>query len=111
MKLRIFSVYDSKAQAFLPPFFLLNEAMAMRVFSECAGDPQHQFCKHPQDFSLFMLGTFDDVTARLEQENPPQNLGMAAGYRNVETFPVNPSVMPKALRLNGGEDPNHQENN
>ncbi len=66
MKLKIFTVYDTKALAYLPPFFLPNELMAKRVFGDMADDITHQFGKHPEDYSLYEMGEFDDGTAGFE---------------------------------------------
>ncbi len=60
MKHKIFSIFDSKAGAYLPPFCLGQTAMALRVFSDCVNSGDHQFGKHPGDYTLFELGTFDD---------------------------------------------------
>lgn len=59
MKLKIFTVYDDKAKAYLPPFFLPEHGMARRVFGDCCNDAQHQFGKHPADYTLFYAGEFD----------------------------------------------------
>lgn len=79
MKLKIFSVYDSKAQAFLPPFFLPNEEMAKRTFADCVNSPSHQFGINPADYTLFALGEFDDNAGTMESY-PPSSLGLAVEY-------------------------------
>lgn len=71
----IYSVYDVKAQAYLPPFFLHTNGMAKRVFADCCQDQQHQFGKNPHDYTLFQLGAFDDATAKIKLENAPISLG------------------------------------
>jgi len=60
MKFKIFSIFDGKALAYLPPFYLAETAMAVRVFGDCVNSNDHQFGKHPGDYTLFELGTFDD---------------------------------------------------
>lgn len=57
MMQKIFTIYDSKAHAYLPPFFLPEAGMAVRVFSDCVNDKSHQFSKHPGDYTLFQIGT------------------------------------------------------
>lgn len=56
----IFSIYDSKADAYISPFFLPTKAQALRAFGDCCHDENHQFGKHPEDYMLVHLGTFDD---------------------------------------------------
>lgn len=70
MKHSIHAVYDEKAKAYLPPFFLPNAAMAVRVFSDCVFSDDHQFGKHPGDYTLFCLGTFDIETAEFDCSTP-----------------------------------------
>ncbi len=67
MNHRIFVVFDSKAAAYLPPFFMPEAGQAVRVFSDMVNDPTHAFGKHPEDYTLFEIGTFDDREGRLLQ--------------------------------------------
>ncbi len=72
MKQKIFTVLDSKAMAYLPPFFLPNEAVAKRIFGDMVTDITHQFGKHPEDFSMYYLGEFDDQSSIIsEAKNAP----------------------------------------
>ncbi len=61
---QIFTIFDSKAGAYLPPFFMPQRGMALRTFGDCINDEKHQFSLHPGDYTLMSLGTFDDTTAR-----------------------------------------------
>ena len=63
---KLFTIYDQKAQAYLPPFFMHQTGMALRVFSDCVNSNDHQFGKHPADYTIFELGTFNDETAIIE---------------------------------------------
>nr|UXQ88011.1 MAG: nonstructural protein [Microvirus sp.] len=65
MKHKIFSIFDSKAAAYLPPFFMPEEGMAIRLFKQCVNDSQHQFSKDPGDYTLFNLGAWDDNTSKI----------------------------------------------
>ncbi len=57
---KMFSIFDVKAMAYLPPFFLPQSEVAVRIFSDCVNSNDHQFGKHPGDYTLFELGSFDD---------------------------------------------------
>lgn len=81
---KMFAVYDSKAEAFLPPFFLPNIAMAQRTFMQCANDPQHQFCVSAGDFTLFHLGEVELNSANFNLLDTPDNLGLAITYKDGE---------------------------
>lgn len=82
MKLCLFSVYDIKAEAFLPPWFQPNIYMAKRVFGDCVNDDDHAFGKHPNDYSLFQVGVFDDETGQIEPSKA--GLGNGTEYLNPE---------------------------
>lgn len=77
---KIYSIHDSKADAYLPPFFLHADGMATRSFQDCITDPEHAFGKHPQDYTLFNIGTFNDKTSELEYFSPIKNLGNGVEY-------------------------------
>jgi len=70
MKHNIFTVYDSKAKAYLTPFFMHEDGMAERVFSDCINDTAHQFGKHPEDYTLFKIGSWSDDKAKFLTNNP-----------------------------------------
>lgn len=73
----IFSVYDSAAEAFLPPFFVPAIALAIRTFKQTANTPEHHFNQHPSDFTLFELGTFDQSTGAITTHATPTSHGLA----------------------------------
>lgn len=77
---KIFSVYDSCAESYLPPFFLPTKGQAVRAFSDCAKDPRHMFGKHPEHYVLFEIGHFDDSNALIELHRAPVSLGRAIEY-------------------------------
>lgn len=86
MKLEIFSVFDSKADAFINPFFLQHVAMATRAIVDAGTDPTSMFKKHPEDYTLFHLGQLDDHTAAFEMLLVPENLGTVAQLLQAEAL-------------------------
>lgn len=79
MKHIVFSVFDQKAKAFLPPFFMPTHGMATRVFSDCVNKDDHQFASHPEDYTLFEIGEFDDSNAKITPCSP-HNLGVGVQF-------------------------------
>ncbi|WNK13989.1 MAG: nonstructural protein [Microvirus sp.] len=79
MILKLFSVYDNKAQAYLPPFAAVNAGVALRMFRDSATAADHMFTRYPLDYHLFEMGTFDDVMGKVEAVLP-HNLGPAAQF-------------------------------
>lgn len=69
---RVFSVHDQKAVAFLPPFFFGTVGQAVRAISDCVTDPNHSFGNHPEDYTLFEVGSWDDSTGVLTPLDEPK---------------------------------------
>lgn len=68
MILQVFAVFDSKAGFFGNPFFDQKEGSAIRNFADAVNDtsnPNNMWNKHPEDFSLFCLGEFDNNSGEL----------------------------------------------
>lgn len=84
MQFNVYSVHDLKASAFLPPFFMANDAMACRIFTECARDSKHQFGKWPGDYILYRIGTFDDLLGFVQGLAVPVSLGLASTFLSLE---------------------------
>jgi len=78
--LKMFSIHDQKANAYITPFFLPNEGMAIRAFSDSINDPNHAFSRHPDDYTLFEIGTFGDTEGHLEPHTKPVSLGNGVQY-------------------------------
>lgn len=57
---RIFVIYDSKAEAYLQPFFSKTKADAIRAVTDLVNDEKHNFSKWSADFTLFELAMFDE---------------------------------------------------
>jgi hypothetical protein len=89
MKLYTFSVMDLKAETFMPPFFMHNEKLAERAFGDAANEGEHMFSKHPEDYALYCIGTWDDDTGQFENYQTPKSLGIAAQYINKPKQEVN----------------------
>ena len=64
MIVKVFSVFDSVAQVFSPPFFQVNEATAIRGFRQGIQQGTNQQAE-PQDLSLYVLGDYNDNTGEL----------------------------------------------
>lgn len=88
MIMKMFTVFDSKAEAYLPPFYLSTRGQAIRAFSDSANDPGHAFNKHPSDYTLFMIGEFDDQDCGIELLQAKASLGLALEFKTQDSDPV-----------------------
>lgn len=70
MKMLACAVYDEKAEAYLPPFYVAAPGQAIRLFEDSCNDKESQFGKHPGDYKLYRVGEFDDATAEFSMEKP-----------------------------------------
>jgi len=95
--LKVFCVYDDKAKAYLPPFFLPEMGMATRAFADAINDKSHAFGRHPADYTLFCCGTFDDRGGKFDIESTL--LVVAHGIELVDRVEAAAQV---PLALNGG---------
>lgn len=78
MKTKMYSIYDKAAQAYVTPFFMHTKAMAIRAFeSNVNAQDENNISKHPEQFSLFELGEFDDSVAKLELHSEPELVASA----------------------------------
>lgn len=69
---QVCSVFDTASQLFGQPFFVPHTAAAVRSVGDeanrsAADNPLYQ---HPDDFSIYLLGTFDDATGAFVAHAP-----------------------------------------
>lgn len=84
MTLEIFAVYDSKAGAHMEPFFAVNSAVAIRSFVDACRKQGTNFNAFPEDFTLFALGSYDQVSSKFELRNAPESLCTALSVMSEE---------------------------
>ena len=77
MTQKVFTVYDSKAEAYLRPFFTPTKGLALRSFADAANDPREPVGKYPGDYTLFELGEYDDATGIITMHESKINMGTA----------------------------------
>lgn len=75
--LKIFSVYDSKAKTYNTPFFVKEIGQAVRSFTDLTLDMRSDVAKHPEDYSLFYLASFDDEDGLIDPLQTPECVAKA----------------------------------
>lgn len=68
MKLMSYCFFDSAAGVYQRPFFLGADGEATRLFVDLVNEKDHAMNRHPNDYSIFRIGSFNDVSGRLEQD-------------------------------------------
>lgn len=56
--LKMYTLYDHKAETFNQPFFAPTDGVATRMMQDVLGDPNTNLARHPADFSLWHVGEF-----------------------------------------------------
>lgn len=91
MLLRAFSILDVKSDSYSPPFFQGTVGLAIRTFSDLVNDRSTVPGRHPEDFKLVELGTFDDSTGQMLSHDAPVSLGFGTDF-------VKPGDVPSIVR-------------
>lgn len=76
----IFSIFDSKAEIYNTPIFLPAIGQARRTFGDQVNDDESPFGKHPEDYTLFHIGSYETDTAEITPLETPVSLGVAIEY-------------------------------
>lgn len=74
MELLAYAIFDTKAECFDRPFFVQNDAVAIRSIADALAGGQSPLSRHAGDYLLFCIGGFDDQRGAIEGFNP-RNLG------------------------------------
>jgi len=86
MLLNIYSVFDTAAAIYQRPFVGKSHGEVTRSFTDVCKDANHEIGKHPEDYTLFCLGTFNDGTGEvigLAPEKVATALELIAATRQV----------------------------
>lgn len=75
--MKIVTVYDSAAEVYSLPQCVISKGAALRSFMDAVQKPDHEFNKHPEHFSMFVIGEFDQQSARVTLLPSPELLGNA----------------------------------
>lgn len=83
--LRLYSIYDSKAEQFSPPQVYHNDMLALRAFEGIVNDDKMLIKKYPEDFSLYYIGNLGDCDGRYyvstgDESHIPVLVGRAIEY-------------------------------
>lgn len=72
--LKMFVVRDSKADTYLLPFTARTHGEAERSFQKASLDPQSEISKFPEDYDLYYLGEYDELSGKISPESAPVHM-------------------------------------
>lgn len=70
------SIYDSKAEYWSLPMCFHSEAQAVREFGNAVNGNDTEYGRHPEDYTVFALGTFDESTGTIDVFEVPSALAV-----------------------------------
>ncbi|AZL83006.1 nonstructural protein [Apis mellifera associated microvirus 22] len=82
MRLKMFSIRDSKTEVFNNPFFQKTHGEAERSFKQLSEDPKSTVSQFPEDYDLYFLGEYDDNTGKMDTLDTPQHVTKAVNLKN-----------------------------
>lgn len=89
--MNMYSVYDQKAEAYGQPIFLRTHGEAMRTLEDELARGDSLIAQHPEDFILFFVGHFDELSGVFTVEDTPLVLGRASSMvRRQDDLTVDP---------------------
>lgn len=97
MILKIFSVYDTAAGAYLQPFFAPTLGLAIRSFQDAVNTPDHQFARYSHDYTLYLLGEFNDSDASFSPQQEPVRVATATETKMTTVASTSTKAEPSAL--------------
>jgi len=74
---QIFSVYDSKTKAYFPPMYFPTIGAAIRTMEDTLLDQDNQITRHPEDYTLFHIGEWNDENATITMLKTAVKIGIA----------------------------------
>ena len=77
----LFTIWDSKAQAYAQPFCQTTNGLALRFLESLVNDPQTSLHKYPEDYTLFRIGRWDERNGSIEMDKAPVAIAKAQEYK------------------------------
>lgn len=99
MILKMYSIYDKKAELYHPPSYCHTVGHAMRVFTTLFSNVETPFNQFPDDFQVWEVGAFDDQSGSLVSLAKPHLV-----CQGTELMPI---TEPQPIPFGGPNDGSH----
>ena len=87
MILNVYSIFDQAANAFIQPFFLQTDGLAIRAFSGNVNSKEpNNISENPEQFTLIKIATFDDSTGHMTPLEQHETIAKALTLQEKETI-------------------------
>jgi hypothetical protein len=68
MKSQVYGIFDQCSGIYEKPFFSTSDDLVKREFQDIVVAADHPISKHPEHYSLWRLGNFDNTTGLINNE-------------------------------------------
>lgn len=80
-KAKMYLLKDEKSNSYGYPFTAKTRGLCIRDIQDELAGGQRIWAKHPQDFSLFEIGDYDELTGQIELYETKNCLGLLQDFR------------------------------
>ena len=94
---KVFAIWDVKGLCFGQPFYQAEIGSAIRLYSDLVNEPQSFINKHPSDYILFEIGTWDDNKGVFTNSDKHNHLGLASDYISRKPATASQNVVQSLL--------------
>ncbi|AXH77339.1 MAG: nonstructural protein [Microviridae sp.] len=84
MKTFVYVVLDKLAGAYGTPFVMQNDAIASRDFAFACKQPESSLSRHPADYSLWCIASYDDNSGIIEPLEKMRYIADAINFTTLE---------------------------
>lgn len=72
MELKLYAIYDKKAEEYGNPFVHTNDWLAARKLNTDLRNPASEIVMHASDFDLYYMGIYDTKSGYITADAPPR---------------------------------------
>lgn len=66
MKVKAYTIFDTKALTYSAPFYASTDGAATRIVKDAVSDPNTTLGRHPADYILYCVGSWDDTAGTFD---------------------------------------------
>lgn len=78
--MKVFALNDSKLGEFGQPFFFPAPGQAVRFLQDLVRDGKNTVAQHPEDFRLYILGSYNPNTGEFTNLSSPEYIAKATDF-------------------------------
>lgn len=99
MKMKVFSLYDSAAQAFTKPVFAQNQGLVLRSVVDELSNPHSELYKHAMDYTLYEIAEWDDVKGEIKPHPVNVKIGNLNEFIPKNNYSASQSDKPSKINI------------